>query len=344
MKKALLALLCAMMLLSAAPVFAAETKQYLTTDFAFYPANQKGYEEEGWVGPSGDTVSADDMKAKHSGIVDEGRDIGSGGVEARTTYTYEMKIPMMTGSGPLMSGNNLTARFKGELTPVSIAPVLEATLTPIAFFNVYAGSYFGTGWTLMGLNGLALNTPDDPYKSESGLVYKFYTGVTFQFDLAAVMPGDWNHVLIMYSPKVEYAAFTGAGDDDPWQYQVDAGENFNGSKWYQTFFLGYQMPAVPVVDTAGVLVETNQRLTKKDESTMDHGGWGSDFMEVGISPLVNLKFNDNHSLAVLFNFANARDYTDDTVGNEHFYNRKVDKDSDTYWYFKRLAFSYTYTF
>ena len=64
-------------------------------------------------------------------------------------------------------------------------------------------------------------------------------------------------------------------------------------------------------------------------------------MTTQINPLAIFKFNDHHSLTVMFNFANRRGFDSAAGANE------TDVDltyTSAEWYFKRLAFRYTYNF
>ncbi|MDY7029412.1 MAG: hypothetical protein SVR04_14065, partial [Spirochaetota bacterium] len=54
-----------------------------------------------------------------------------------------------------------------------------------------------------------------------------------------------------------------------------------------------------------------------------------------------LDLKEGHALTIQAQFARERDYTDATVGNESFLNRSVDTDNPTYWYFRRVALSYS---
>ena len=214
-------------------------------------------------------------------------------------------------------------------------------LTPVAFLNFEAGAYFGTGWAALGFNGLGLNrdgsgTPDQG--AFNGLVSKIWGSGTFQFDLAAVMPGEWNHVVTQATVKAEYRHYSRADQGDAWMFQGDAGENFNGMKYYTTFVLAYQMPLK--VNLAGVMLETN--INGGDVKTLSpgDGGWGSDFLGVSISPLCNIRLSEKASVVVLAGFARGKKYTDDTIYYKWFQNRVYDS---SFWYFDQLAFSFSYT-
>jgi hypothetical protein len=97
-----------------------------------------------------------------------------------------------------------------------------------------------------------------------------------------------------------------------------------------------------VLNLVGVLLETEQNIGRvKNLSTMDDGGWGSDFIFLRFGLVFNLKFSEKSSLALIPQFKTERDYTDATVGNRYFGFRDYEK---TFVYFERLAFSYSLKF
>ncbi|MBN1498571.1 MAG: hypothetical protein JW982_00310 [Spirochaetes bacterium] len=321
-----------------------QQKNYLSFALALYPPNHKGYETEGFAPVDFEKIDGSELNDKYPGTVDgDARDLGTTGVEFKATYTHEIKIPFLKGDSSLTNGNNATVKLKGEFSPISVNGVADFTLTPIAFLNINCGSSLGTGWTALGIIGLGENSyEEDEIKSQpfSGIVTKNWTGVTFQFDLGALIPGDWTHVVFVANQQIEYKYYSAADDDTPWEYEASGGENFNGFRWNQTYFLGYMMPTKPFyIDTVGFITETEQRITKKNDSKMSEGGWGSDFMKINFGPLVNFKFTKTSWFTVLVQFKTAPDYTDETTGNAHFMKRQVDTDSDTYLYFNRIAFS-----
>ena len=307
---------------------------------------QKGYNIDGGFAPiSYEVISKDDLT--YDETLDPGRDLGSsfGDPELKASIKHSLIWPMLVGSGPLQKDNNFQLDLEGELSPVSINGIVSGNLTPIAFLEIGAGGAIGTGWNI-GFNGLGRNLPgvnNEKAQSEpfSGLVYRLWLETTFQFDIAAVMPGDWNHVLIAAIPKLQYMAYTGANEDEAWQYEADSGMNYNGLKFHGTYFVGYQMPIK--VNTVGVLIETSQYIDKNaDLSKMsDTNGWGSDFVELMISPLATIELNEKSELTVLLQFEKKRDYTDETIGYRYFGFRDY---QDSYIYFKRIVFNYSYKF
>mgnify|MGYP001005637509 FL=1 len=213
-------------------------------------------------------------------------------------------------------------------------------LTPIAFLKFQAGAAIGTGWTL-GFIGLALNPVDSaqPLKEIpfGGALLKAWFSGTFQFDLAAVLPGEWNHVVLQAVAKFEYRALTAADPGEAWLWQADAGINFKGWRHLGTYVLGYQMPRK--LNFAGVMVETEAWLGDLiDDSTMATAGWGSDFVTVILSPLANLAFDDANSLTFVMQIKSTQDWDDGSTQERSFQQRNYE---GRLWKLDRIVFSYT---
>jgi hypothetical protein len=322
----------------------AERSTSLKVEGAYYFDNNKGYgvSNGGFAPISYSPVEPTSFTPIGN---DQGRDLGSGwgSAEIQVLLTHTIKVPFLTGPGPLTSGNSLAFSITGALTPVSTRFELDSTLTPIAFLNVYAGAMFGTGWDIGMANGMGLNT-DGSGEPESasfqGVVVKSWIGSTFQFDLAALAPGDWTHIVISLSPKLQHAWFSGADKKEAWMWEADNGENFNGFKLFGSYFFGYQMPLI--LDTVGVLLQTEQNIGYvKDLSTMSDSGWGSDFVLITVGPVFNFVISEKSSLAVLIQFHRERLYDDPSIFANYYENRHY---IGTYWYLRRIAFSYSLNF
>jgi hypothetical protein len=327
---------------SAAPAEGTERSTSFTLEGAYSPADNWGY----GVGDGGFAPISYDPVENTAFFFspDEGRDLGSpwGSAKIQALLTHRIAVPFLAGAGSLTSGNNIAFTFTGALSPVSARLEAQATLTPIAFLNVFAGVMMGTGWDIGLFNGMGLNADGSGIPESAsfqGIVSNLWAGGTFQFDLAAVVPGKWTHLVVLVRPKLQYAFFSGAGRDQAWMWEADGGENFNGFQLHGTYFLGYQM--LSVLDTAGFLVETKQNLGYvKDLSPMDSGGWGSDHVEITVSPLFNLAFSDSSSVTILFQFRRERLYDEPSIFANYFRNRSA---IGTYWDFYRIALSYNVT-
>lgn len=274
---------------------------------------------------------------------DDGRDLGStwGPAEIQFLLTHRITVPFLRGSGPLTSDNQATFSFTGALTPVSTRLEARANFTPIAFLDLFAGAMIGTGWDIGLFNGMGLNDDGSGVPESSsfqGMVSESWVGGTFKFDLAVLVPGDWSHVVALLSPKLQYAWFSGAGKGEAWMWEADDGDNFNGFRFYNTYFLGYQMP-IPL-ELVGLLVETERSLGYvRDLDSEDAADWGSDYLQITVSPMLSLALSERSALALLFQFRREQlyDESDDSIFANYFRNRNA---IGTYWDFYRIAFSY----
>jgi len=327
------------------PAFCQEVERTtsLSVEGAYYLPDHKGYEvSNGGLAPISYSPVALDPSFIPPTVADQGRTLGSswGPAEIQVLLNHTIRVPFLVGRGSLTSGNNVSFSITGSLSPVSARLEGEATLTPIAFLNVYAGAMAATGWDIGLFNGMGLNADGSGVPESAslqGAVLKSWIGGTFQFDLAALLPGDWTHVVTLLSPRLQYAWFSGAERGQAWMFEADIGENFNGWKLLGSYFLGYQMPLV--LNTVGVLLQTEQNLGYvRDLSPLAGGGWASDFLLITIAPVLNFKLSERSSLAALFQFRRERLYTSDSMFYAYFENRNY---SGVYWDFYRIAFSYS---
>jgi len=266
------------------------------------------------------------------------RDVGSswGGAEAKAIIDHKLVFPVFAGESALTRDNNIALDLSGEISPVSLNANFQATLSPIAFLKFAAGAGVGTGWSI-GFVGLGINDAGtiEP-QNFGGLVYRAWVEATFQFDLAAVMPGMWNHVVILASPKIQYQAYTGASSDQAWIWEADHGMNFNGTKLTGSYLLGYQMPIA--LNLAGLLLQTEGWLGSVRDLSPKASGWGSDFSYLTFGPLFDFKIGDRSTIAVLPQFKTGIQWTDSTKRKLNFMDRVY---ADSYTYFYRIAIDYT---
>ena len=259
-----------------------------------------------------------------------------GGGDLKGIIDRKLTYPFLAGSGDLTKDNNLTLDFSGEVSPVSLNANFQATLTPVAFLKFDAGGGIGTGWDI-GFVGMGINDHGtiEP-QNFGGLIYRAWVEGIFQFDLAAVLPGKWNHLVVLASDKAEYQAYTGADATIPWIWEADDAMDFNGWQLYGNYFLGYQMPLS--LDTVGFLLQTQGWLgSVRDMSTGASGGWGSDFTYLTFGPLFDFKINDKSTIAILPQFKTGMQWTAATQWQLYFEDRIY---SGTYLYFYRVAFDY----
>jgi hypothetical protein len=235
--------------------------------------------------------------------------------EMQATVSEHIVIPVMQFDNPLFSGNNLNIGLSANFTPITLDGTVDLTWTPIAFIQIFGGATLGSGWNWPGLgDGLGRNertggigSPGhivgDPFEA---LVWKVYWGGVFQFDLAAVLPGDWNHVVVQTRQEVNYRAYTGVDDNVSWLYKADNGENRNGFNYYASYVLGYQMPASPILKMVGIMAEMDQYLY----NTANRESWGDNLGRWTISGLFDFEITKWLGATFLIQVNTKRNYND----------------------------------
>ena len=297
----------------------------LTTDFAYYPKSVPVV-----IGNAQDDIS---RFAPITGFYS--------GVEARVTGKFNYKIPTPFGTNGLVKGNNVTISPALEISPVTLMPQLFVAFTPIAFLKFTASAKVGTGWDFIGINGMGvLESSEVGYKALSpfkNYFYEFRLSNLFQFDLGAIVPGDWTHVVTQASYDIMYTGLTGVENGTPWIWQA-SGEKANGWNYYSQIILGYQMPLV--LQTVGVQLELSgyYNETSFDAKYLE---WNPAFMRVNINPICILKFNDQHALTIQTRISSRRGFSSDRAEDATNFNLDY---NGREWWLERVAFSYSYTF
>jgi hypothetical protein len=227
--------------------------------------------------------------------------------EVRLRLSESLIFPFLKGSSPLTSDNNLALTFTVDATPVSLAGIGEINWTPAAFLVLSGGGQAGSGWNIPIGTGVGRKEPenepvpnpgDPPRKAVivgdtfDGLIWHAWGAGTFQFDLGAVIPGDWTHIVFSTRHEFRYSGYTRAGPGDFWFFENDDGENMNGWKYMASDLLGYQMPLSPVLDTIAILAQLEKPLYK---NVMDGDKWGVNLGRWTFSGIVRLSFSSRIS-------------------------------------------------
>jgi len=255
-------------------------------------------------------------------------------------YTF----PFLQGENPLTKDNNIALSLTGEISPISINGVAEAVWTPIAFFQFLAGGTIGSGWNIKlfgdNLYGIGLNRENAEGKHEhagnsfDGLLWKTRAGAALQADLAAVFPGDWNHVVMRSYHEINYRGYTAAAKGESWYYENDGGyqgENCNGFNYYGNLLLGYQMPIF--LNTVALMAEADLYLY----DTPGRSKWGDDIIRWTYSLILNFKVTKNIDIAALTQFLTRRNFLEGNWQDLYYRNRTVDKSNPTHLEFYRAG-------
>ena len=275
--------------------------------------------------------------------------------EAKLSLTQSFVFPFLQGSGPLTSGNNIRTDISAEVSPVSVAGIGEIIWTPAAFLEIDLGGRIGSGWNMPLGNGIGFNVPvgawaGSPRKSEitgepfDGFQWSVWAGGALQFDMAAVIPGDWNHVIVRVYNQLKFSAYSSAVSGDSWVLENDDAENMNGWVLYSSAVLGYRMPLSPVLDFVGLMAEAEYNLYEYPGKDY----WGGDLPKWTFSTMFNFSITPNFSAALIAQMRTRRNHGSSDLDN-----------NDEYWYqdlpinndngnlrlvFYRVAAIFTYTF
>ncbi|MCL2196484.1 MAG: hypothetical protein FWB77_02590 [Treponema sp.] len=275
--------------------------------------------------------------------------------EAKLGYTFSFRFPVLQGESDLTKDNNLKLHLTAEITPVSLNGIFKAVLTPIAFLEFSAGARAGAGWNinLFGSdiygNGLNMYNESDSISYIDGkpfdaLLWKAWLGGTFQFDLAAIIPGEWNHVVFLTYHEINYHANTRAAAGEAWYFEADDGENFNTFNYYGNIVLGYQMPIF--LNMVAFMAEMDYAIHKHISECNDIG---LDLMRWKFSNILNFIITEKLSIALITQLRTRRNFTnfDEHTSEKpflHFTKRILDTSDPVRLEFYRIAAIVSYKF
>ncbi|MDL2230036.1 hypothetical protein LJC14_07295 [Treponema sp. OttesenSCG-928-L16] len=268
--------------------------------------------------------------------------------EARLGINRHFIFPFLRGEGPLTADNNIKTTLSADITPVSMNTSAEAVWTPAAFFNISAGAKAGSGWNIelfgSDIRGIGINRRGAGGEAEvkgsafDGLLWRVKAGATFQFDLAALFPGDWNHVVFLTYHEWNYKGYTAASKGESWYYENDDGENMNGSNYYANFVLGYQMPIF--LSMAAFMAEVEKYLY----DTPGRELWGDELGRWTLSGILNFSITENISAALLLQFRTRRNFSNGNNDDSQYYQdrRIVESGNKRCFEWYRLALNMTW--
>ena len=251
--------------------------------------------------------------------------------EVKLILSQAFTFPFLQGSSPFTKDNNITAVLSAEVSPVSMNGIGELIWTPAAFFMLSGGAQAGSGWDIPLGNGIGINKPEtetppasgaSPRKAEidgsafDGLLWSGWGAGTLQFDLGAILPGDWTHVLFQTRQEFRYSAYTRAEPNDSWVFENDYGENLNGWKYRANYVLGYYMPQSPVLNTIAFMAELEKTLYNSPGGDF----WGQNLGYWIFSSLFNFSINPRFSTALALQMHTRRNHgLSDFENTDYFY-------------------------
>ena len=244
--------------------------------------------------------------------------------QALVGVTQSFKVPLMQFDNPLMKDNNINFKIGAEITPITTEGKFSITWTPIAFLELYTESRIGSGWKLTkDLLGIAINE-DNGGKSNyiplnfSKAVYSFALGGAFQFDLGAVIPHDWSHVIFKMDHYALYKAMTGVNSETSWVYQADSGANRNGWRYMSSYVIGYKMPLF--LDLIAMKIDVEKKLFASPKG-LDNKKWGEDLFLTTFGPIINFNIKKDYNIMLLAQWYTYPVYKNEVEGS--FYQTKI---------------------
>jgi len=268
--------------------------------------------------------------------------------EMKLGYIRHYVFPFLQGETPLTKDNNIGLALSAEVSPVSLNGIAEMVWTPIAFFQFAAGGRIGSGWNIAfgdkAIYGIGINKPDKTGKAENsstpfdGLLWKVQTGAALQADLAAIFPGEWNHVVIRSYHEINYKGYTRAAAGESWYFEADDGENINAFNYYGNFLVGYKMPIL--LNFVALLTEMDLYLY----NTPNRCNWGDEKIRWTFSSILSFTFTEQLGLNVLTQFRTRRNYLESNWEDLYYRNRTIDNSDPLRLEFYRVAAALTYKF
>lgn len=276
--------------------------------------------------PKSAYVKGGDHFAKPTGAFD--------GILAKATWKSTYTIPTPLGESKLLSGANVELSGSLEISPLSIRPIANVAFSPLPFLIFDAGASIGSGWNLLGFEGMC-EYQNDNYKNLTPFTryyHDLWIGATFQFDTGALIESDWSHVVTLVNYQIIYKGIIGIDDGNLWAWQTTEGY-VNGLGYNFNATIGYKMPLF--VDLVGFMAEMYGYYRNSDYG--EYANTYGKFMTVRLNLFANLKLNDKNSLLVASRVSSRRSFaTDHKKGKEEPYLIQTGRE----WFFDCVAISW----
>lgn len=252
-------------------------------------------------------------------------------LRAKVTATEAIKVPFLRFNNPFMSGNNVTFKIGAELSPITLEGKFDVVWTPLAFLELYGGASIGSGWSIekFNLHGLAYESANVQGNSAvtpvnfRRIFYSANFGGAFQFDLGAIIPTPWTHVVFRTDQYMVYRGLAGAKEADSWIFQNDVHRSRNGFTYTGTYTIGYQMPSLPI-RLAAFRIETYKTLFSRPNG-LDISDWGEDRFYVVFGPLAAFKPVDMCTITLVVQWETRHNYLNQTSKKQFYQTLKIDK-------------------
>lgn len=266
--------------------------------------------------------------------------------EAKLGFTQHFTFPFLQGESFLTKDNNIKLALTAEVSPVSFNGIAEIILTPVAFLEFQVGGRIGSGWNIKLLGkevyGIGLSRADGAgYKEHSGsafdgMLWMAKAGGAFQFDLAALFPGDWNHVVFRTYHEINYTGYTRAKTHESWYFESGHGEWINGFNYFGSYILGYQMPIF--LNMAAFMAESDLFINNMP----NRRSWGDDLIRWKFSLALNFEVPKLFDIMLITQFRTMRNFYESNWNDLYYRNRTLKTSDPLRLEFFRVALVVTY--
>jgi hypothetical protein len=261
--------------------------------------------------------------------------------ELVTEFDAVYTLPFMQGEDDLTKDNYAAFKLGLELSPVTIAPVASATISPIAFLELAIGGTVGTGWNISDIfQGMAKYNESKPeYKDMTPFAHWYLYGwasACLMFDFAEIWEGDWHHIVATATYKAGYQKLTGT-NADVWLWQATEGLA-SGWIYEQEYVLGYQMPLKVSMIAIGTTLSGHYKSSDFGKYASSYKG---DFMTIDIWPSAEITLGAKDKLYVLADFQSRRSFHEKYDNTEH---EPLMTYSGREWIFYSLAVQWKHVF
>ena len=155
------------------------------------------------------------------------------------------------------------------------------------------------------------------------------------FDTGALVPGDWNHLIMLASYKTFYSGIAGLEKHRPFEWQGDK-NRVEGLQYEFCGILAYQMPLV--LYRAGFMYTAYGHYDGGDYGDFDASYYGA-FTQHSLAGLCQFKFAEKDELTCIAQFSTRRSFDKELdEAEDALFAQKV----GTEWFFQRLIFSWTH--
>ena len=224
---------------------------------------------------------------------------------------------------------------------VSLCPKVSVSVTPVPFCRFSAGAMAGTGWSLLGFEGMSQYDADTRSYNNLDPFRTWYTNCwvsgTLMFDAAALWPGDWHHIVAVASYELDSIRLLNAPSGcHVWEWGTVKGQA-DGLQYSQFYLLGYKMPCM--ISLAGVHAVLKGHFNADDYSGA-YADYGGSFMQININPMIQMTWTKKDSVYIMGCFSSRRSFkqSHSSIDDEPLLTY-----SGREWYFDSIAVSWTHT-